>query len=69
MAYPDEAYANLSCQENGAERIRIQDSVLAATGQQRSERKKDQAVVIDRLTGILSVGPASLSCQVAQQKF
>ena len=43
MAYPDEAYANLSCQENGAERIRIQDSVLAATGQQRSERKKDQA--------------------------
>jgi hypothetical protein len=28
-----------------------------------------RTVVIDRLTGILSVGPASLSCQVAQQKF
>ena len=54
-AYPDEAYANLSCQEIGAERIRIKDSVLAATGQQRSERKKDQAW---GWTGALLFAPA-----------
>ena len=55
VAYPDDAYANLSCQEIGAERIRIQDSVLAATGQQRSERKKDQAW---GWTGALLFAPA-----------
>lgn len=55
VAYPDEAYANLSCQEIGAERIRIQDSVLEATGQQRSERKKDQAW---GWTGALLFAPA-----------
>jgi hypothetical protein len=33
----------LSCEQIGRERIRVQDQVLAATGQQRSERKKDQA--------------------------
>ena len=43
VAYPDEAYAGLSCEEIGLERLRIKDSVLEATGQQRSERRSDQA--------------------------
>jgi len=43
VAYPDEAYAGMSCEQLGLERIKVQDSVLEATGQQRSERKKDQA--------------------------
>jgi hypothetical protein len=43
VAYPDEAYAGLSCEQIGRERIRVQDQVLAATGHQRSKRKKDQA--------------------------
>lgn len=43
LPYPDEAYANLSCEALGLERIRVRDQVLEATGQQRSERKKDQA--------------------------
>ena len=55
VAYPDEAYANLSCEEIGTERIRIQDSVLEATGQQREERKSDQAW---GWTGALLFAPA-----------
>ena len=43
VAYPDEAYAGLSCEEIGVERMRINDSVLEATGQQRAERRSDQA--------------------------
>jgi hypothetical protein len=43
VAYPDEAYAGLTCEEIGLERLRIKDSVLEATGQQRSERRSDQA--------------------------
>ena len=43
VAYPDEAYASLSCEEIGLERLRIKDSVLEAPGQQRSERRADQA--------------------------
>ena len=31
--------------------------------------RSKRTVVVDRLTGILSVGPASLSCQVAERKF
>ena len=43
VAYPDNAYAGMSCEQITNERIRVQDLVLSATGQQRSERKKDQA--------------------------
>lgn len=55
LAYPDEAYAGLSCEQIGRERIRVQDQVLAATGQQRSERKKDQAW---EWTGAILFAPA-----------
>ena len=43
VAYPDDAYAGMSCEQIGNERLRVQDAVLEATGQQRAERKKDQA--------------------------
>ena len=43
VAYPDQAYANFTCEQIAAERMSVQDKVLAATGQQRSERKKDVA--------------------------
>jgi hypothetical protein len=55
VAYPDEAYAGLTCQQLGLERQSIQSEVLAATGQQRSERKKDQAWA---WTGALLFAPA-----------
>ena len=43
VAYPDQAYANFSCEQIGAERMNLQDKVLDATGQQRADRKKDVA--------------------------
>ena len=43
IEYPDAAYSGLSCQELTTERMRVQDAVLEATGQQRSDRKTDQA--------------------------
>ena len=55
VAYPDTAYSGLNCAELGAERIRIQDSVLEATGKQRDERRKDQAW---GWTGALLFAPA-----------
>lgn len=55
VAYLDEAYAGLTCQQLGLERQSIQSEVLAATGQQRSERKKDQAWA---WTGALLFAPA-----------
>lgn len=55
--YPDAAYASLSCADLSVERSRIADSVLQATGQQRSERKKDQAW---GWTGAILFAPALL---------
>lgn len=43
VAYPDEAYANFSCEQLSSERMEIQDKVLDATGQQRADRKRDVA--------------------------
>ncbi len=57
VPYPDEAYAGLTCAQISVERLRIQDSVMQATGKQRSERKKDQAW---GWTGAILFAPALL---------
>ncbi|MDC1478362.1 hypothetical protein N8214_03015 [Pseudomonadales bacterium] len=57
VAYPDEAYANLSCEQIAAERMDIQDKVLDATGKQKAERKSDVAW---GWTGALLFAPALL---------
>ena len=55
IEYPDAAYSGLSCQEVTAERMRVQDAVLEATGRQRADRKTDVAWA---WTGAILFAPA-----------
>jgi hypothetical protein len=55
--YPNSAYTAMDCGTLSIEMNRIQDSVLQATGQQRKDRKKDQAW---GWTGAILFAPALL---------
>ena len=57
VPYPDQVFKVMTCDQIKAEYIKIEDSVLKITGQQRSERKKDQGISL--ATGML-LGNSSL---------
>ena len=69
LPHRDEVYSNHSCEEIEIERLRIQDAVAEATGQQRAARKKDQALVLLFPAALLlKDGDDETAVQLAQLK-
>ena len=44
VPYPDQVFRNMTCDQIKAEYLKIETSVAKITGQQSSERKKDQGL-------------------------
>ena len=44
VPYPDQVFRNMTCDQIKAEYLKIETSVAKMTGQQSSERKKDQGL-------------------------